>query len=60
MRTQPLWGLRTQTRLLHDGRVLTVTDAIEAHAGQGAVAELAFEALDPVSRVLLLAFLNSL
>jgi CxxC motif-containing protein (DUF1111 family) len=60
MRTQPLWGLRTQTRLLHDGRALTVTDAIKAHAGQGAVAEVAFEALDPVSRTLLLAFLNSL
>ena len=60
MRTQPLWGLRAQTRFLHDGRALTLSDAIQGHAGQGATAEAAFEALDPISRALLLEFLNSL
>ena len=60
MRTQPLWGLRAQTRFLHDGRALTISDAIKAHAGQGAMAGEAFEALDPISRAALLDFLNSL
>jgi CxxC motif-containing protein (DUF1111 family) len=60
MRTQPLWGLRAQTRFLHDERALTISDAIEAHAGQGAAAEAAFDALDATSRALLLDFLNSL
>ncbi len=60
MRTQPLWGLRTQTRFLHDGRALTLSDAIRAHAGQGTTAEAGFEALDPISRAALLDFLNSL
>jgi CxxC motif-containing protein (DUF1111 family) len=60
MRTQPLWGLRAQTLFLHDGRALTISDAITAHKGQGALAEAAFEALDPVSRAFLLDFLNSL
>src|SRR2546421_3639728 len=60
MRTQPLWGLRTQTRLLHDGRALTISDAITAHKGQGATAAAAFAVLDPISRALLLDFLNSL
>src|SRR5438270_2837663 len=60
MRTQPLWGLRAQTRFLHDGGALTISDAITAHKGQGALAETAFEALDPVSRAFLLDFLKSL
>ena len=60
MRTQPLWGLRAQTRFLHDGRAFTISDAIKGHKGQGALAEAAFEALDPVSRAFLLDFLNSL
>jgi CxxC motif-containing protein (DUF1111 family) len=60
MRTQPLWGLRAQTRFLHDGRASTISEAIKAHTGQGTMAEAAFEALDPISRSLLLDFLNSL
>jgi CxxC motif-containing protein (DUF1111 family) len=28
MRTAPLWGLRLQTTLLHDGRATSITDAI--------------------------------
>ncbi|TMB09207.1 MAG: hypothetical protein E6J66_15290, partial [Deltaproteobacteria bacterium] len=33
MRTQPLWGLRTQANMLHDGRATTINDAIRAHDG---------------------------
>ncbi|MGZ7032751.1 MAG: di-heme oxidoredictase family protein [Thermoanaerobaculia bacterium] len=60
IRTAPRWGLRTQTRLLHDGRAATVTDAILAHAGQGAAARDRFAALHPDLKAKLLAFLNSL
>ena len=60
MRTTPLWGLRFQTRLLHDGRATTVTAAIDAHAGQGATARAAFDALNTTQQGKLLAFLASL
>ncbi|TMA26558.1 MAG: hypothetical protein E6J78_13520 [Deltaproteobacteria bacterium] len=60
MRTQPLWGLRAQTSFLHDGRALTLSDAIIAHDGQGYGAAASFGLLDDTSRALLLAFLNSL
>jgi CxxC motif-containing protein (DUF1111 family) len=60
MRTQPLWGLRTQTRMLHDGRALNIRDAILAHDGQGAESRRAFESLSAFDRLALSAFLNSL
>jgi len=60
MRTQPLWGLRTQTRLLHDGRATTIVDAIRGHRGQGNGARFNFEGLSSFDRAALLAFLNSL
>jgi len=60
MRTAPLWGLRFRTKLLHDGRASTVTAAIQAHAGQGANAASAFNALPSAARGPLLAFLNTL
>src|SRR5713226_2081990 len=34
MRTAPLWGVRTRTRLMHDGKSLTPHDAILRHAGE--------------------------
>jgi di-heme oxidoreductase (putative peroxidase) len=60
MRTQPLWGVSKQTRLLHDGRVRTVGDAILAHDGQGKPARDRFEALSDSERRALLAFLDTL
>jgi CxxC motif-containing protein (DUF1111 family) len=66
MRTAPLWGLRTQTTLLHDGRATNVTQAIAAHnggtahPGQGAAAAAAFAGLNATDRANLLAFLASL
>lgn len=60
MRTAPLWGLRLQTALLHDGRAATITDAILAHDGQGRMARNRFLALRPDQRARLLAFLHSL
>jgi CxxC motif-containing protein (DUF1111 family) len=60
MRTQPLWGLRTQTRLLHDGRATTIEEAILGHRGQGRAARLEFQNLSSFDRSALLAFLKSL
>ncbi len=60
MRTQPLWGLRIEQRLLHDGRASTPTEAILSHAGQAQLARDAFVALPEHLKQALLAFLNSL
>jgi CxxC motif-containing protein (DUF1111 family) len=60
MRTQPLWGLRTQARLLHDGRANTIEQAILAHDGQGARARERFKQLDRFAHAALIAFLESL
>jgi cytochrome c peroxidase len=38
MRTSPLRGVRVLTTFLHDGRATTLSQAILAHAGQGAAA----------------------
>jgi CxxC motif-containing protein (DUF1111 family) len=60
MRSQPLWGLSKQTRLLHDGRSVTVSAAITEHDGQGAGARDRFAALGADDRAALLAFLAAL
>ncbi len=60
MRTQPLWGLGTQARMLHDGRATTPRQAILAHDGQGAASREAFLSLGFFDRIALLAFLRSL
>lgn len=60
VRTAPLWGLRTRTRLMHDGLSLTISDAVKAHAGQGATAASNFAALNATQRSQILTFLNSL
>jgi CxxC motif-containing protein (DUF1111 family) len=60
MRTQPLWGLRTQAMLLHDGRATTIIDAIRAHDGQAAASRREFESLGIFDRYALRAFLESL
>jgi CxxC motif-containing protein (DUF1111 family) len=60
MRTAPLWGLRAQTRLLHDGRAATPQDAILAHDGQAAPARDRYNRLSPAAKSTLLSFLNSL
>jgi CxxC motif-containing protein (DUF1111 family) len=59
-RTAPLWGLRTTTTYLHDGRAGTLRDAIEAHDGQGSRARDAFRALSAADQDALMAFLGSL
>jgi CxxC motif-containing protein (DUF1111 family) len=60
IRTAPLWGLRTHSRLMHDGASLTITDAIERHQGEAKQAAQKFQRLKPKEKQALLAFLQSL
>ena len=60
MRTAPLWGLRLLTTFLHDGRAVTLQDAIAAHDGQGGPARDRFRGLSPADQAKLLAFLGTL
>ena len=60
MRTQPLWGLRFETTLLHDGRVSSIMKAIQVHDGQAKDARNSFNDLSPLDQANLLAFLRSL
>lgn len=60
MRTAPLWGLRKETTLLHDGRATTIEQAILAHDGQGREARERFKALPPALKNWMMTFLNSL
>jgi CxxC motif-containing protein (DUF1111 family) len=60
MRTAPLWGLRFRTKFLHDGRATSATAAIQAHAGQGAAAASAFNALSASDKTALLRSLNAI
>jgi len=60
MRTQPLWGVAQQTRLLHDGRARNVSEAILMHDGQGKAARDRFSALSDPEKTALLAFIATL
>jgi CxxC motif-containing protein (DUF1111 family) len=60
MRTQPLWGIRFENKLLHDGRCGDVACAIRAHDGQGAAARNAFNALSSASQHDVVQFVRSL
>ncbi|HEV2387763.1 MAG TPA: di-heme oxidoredictase family protein [Candidatus Acidoferrales bacterium] len=60
VRTAPLWGVRTHSRLMHDGASLTLSDAIERHGGEAAKATEKFRHLKPRQKAALLAFLKSL
>jgi CxxC motif-containing protein (DUF1111 family) len=60
IRTAPLWGLRTRSRLMHDGLTFTRQEAILRHGGQAAGVSQAFAALTAEQQAALMAFLNSL
>jgi CxxC motif-containing protein (DUF1111 family) len=60
IRTAPLWGLRTRTRLMHDGQSLTIRNAINRHAGQAASSVASFNSLSVADDNALFTFLNSL
>ena len=59
-RTAPLWGVRDTAPYMHDGRALTLKDAIEAHDGQGRRSREAFAELEVDEAAAVLSFLGSL
>jgi CxxC motif-containing protein (DUF1111 family) len=60
LRTPPLWGVRTRTRLMHDGESLTFHEAILRHRGEAILSTLAYLALPGGQKQRLIAFLKSL
>lgn len=60
IRTAPLWGLRVINTYLHDGRALTLDQAISAHDGQGKASRDRFQQLNASDHAKLIAFLQSL
>jgi hypothetical protein len=59
-RTTPLWGLGFRTRFLHDGRALTLRDAIVAHGGEAQRVTRRFLELQQHEQEALYRFLQSL
>jgi CxxC motif-containing protein (DUF1111 family) len=59
VRTKPLWGTCTENRFLHGGTVFTITDAINAHAGQATTARNNFNAQGAATRADIIAFIVS-
>ena len=60
IRTAALWGIRARNRLMHDGLTVTVSEAIQRHAGQATTARNNFNALSAASRSDVIAFVLSL
>jgi CxxC motif-containing protein (DUF1111 family) len=60
MRTPPLWGVHTRTRLMHDGMSLTFSDAILRHRREASKARKKFLHLKERERMQLITFLKSL
>jgi len=60
LRTQPLWGVRTHPRHMHDGESLTFTQSILRHAGEATGVTNNFRNLSPTQRAQIIVFLQSL
>ena len=60
MRTPPLWGLRTKSRLMHDLLSMTRNDAIMRHGGEAEAVINRYRFLSISQKSQLIAFLNSL
>jgi CxxC motif-containing protein (DUF1111 family) len=60
IRTAPLWGLRTHSRLMHDGESVRLDDAILRHRGEAEEVTEKFHKLKPIQKADLIAFLSSL
>jgi CxxC motif-containing protein (DUF1111 family) len=60
MRTPPLWGVRTRTELLHDGRSSTFFDTIQRHRGAAQPVTNNFNSLSTTQQNQLITFLRSL
>jgi CxxC motif-containing protein (DUF1111 family) len=60
MRTAPLWGVRMQPMLMHDGTSLTFRDAILRHRGEASNVTGHFENLSEADQSAIIEFLKSL
>ena len=60
LRTPPLWGVRTRSRLMHDGTSLTYNEAVLRHAGEAFFVTNTYRGLSAQQRAALFAFLSSL
>jgi CxxC motif-containing protein (DUF1111 family) len=60
MRTAPLWGVRLQPMLMHDGASLTFRDAILRHRGEASDVTAHFEKLSDADQGAIIEFLKSL
>lgn len=58
--TAKLWGVADTAPYLHDGRALTLAEAIRWHGGEARNARDRYLALTPQNQAALLAFLNTL
>ena len=59
-RTPPLWGLADSGPYMHDGRALTVAEAVMSHGGQAESSVRLYQSLSDSDRRALLTFLSSL
>jgi len=60
MRTAPLWGVRMQPSLMHDGGSLTFREAILRHRGEANSVTGRFEKLSEADQGAIIEFLKSL
>jgi CxxC motif-containing protein (DUF1111 family) len=60
LRTVPLWGLRTKSRLMHDLASMTLEEAISRHRGEARHVTARFRALTATEQQQLIVFLKSL
>lgn len=58
--TAKLWGVADTAPYLHDGRAMTLNEAIMLHGGEAATAQSNYAALSTEQKNQLLAFLNTL
>jgi CxxC motif-containing protein (DUF1111 family) len=59
-RTPPLWGVRDSAPYLHDGRAVSLDDAIRMHGGEAATSARKFRGLGALDRDRVIAFLSTL
>jgi len=58
--TARLWGIADTAPYLHDGRALTLGEAISEHGGEAQTNADAFDALSAADHAALIAFLKTL
>src|SRR3954468_18820546 len=60
VRTQPLWGVRTHDRHMHDGATVTFDDAIQRHGGEASGVRSNYNSLTAAQQNQIVSFLKSL